>query len=149
MVEVKQLYQALIVEHSQSPENFRVLAGHTHCTEISNPVCGDEISLYARIEDGLIHEVTFHGSACAICMASASIMTREVTGLTLAAAEKLAIRFFAVIEGNNSNEGSDGEAVGHPDLLAFRGVARFPVRIQCAKLPWEALAELSVGGSVV
>ena len=148
MTELQQLYQELIVKYSQSPENFREIPGCTHSASMSNPLCGDDISVQACLEDGSVVDAAFQGVACAICMASASLMTREISGLKQSDVQELKSRFFSIFEEPNTAEALIWLDDNFPDLLAFKGVAKYPVRVQCARLPWEAVSR-ALDGAVV
>jgi nitrogen fixation NifU-like protein len=141
LADLKQLYQGLIVKHSQAPENYRELPGCTHQAARSNPLCGDEISVQVRIAGTCIAEAAFQGSACAICMASASLMTGALVGLELEEARKLDMKFCSMFEESTRQQSEDWLERHYPDLVAFGGIRNFPVRIRCAKLPWEALTD--------
>jgi nitrogen fixation NifU-like protein len=126
------LYQQLILEHGRTPRNFGSLPTATHRAERDNPFCGDHLTVSVRLASDRLAEVRFQGEACAVAMASASMMTVHVAEKTPAEAEALAARFFALV--------SDGVADAQlGDLGAFAVVAQFPVRVQCARLPWLAL----------
>ncbi|MFA7342960.1 MAG: SUF system NifU family Fe-S cluster assembly protein [Terrimicrobiaceae bacterium] len=127
-----ELYQAVLLQHSKKPRNFGPLENPTHAADGHNALCGDEISVALRIEGGTLAEAKFSGSACAICTASASIMTGEVKGLTCEAALALA--------GNFRLLAKDGTAPDVPKKLeVLGGVHQFPQRVKCAVLPWETL----------
>jgi nitrogen fixation protein NifU and related proteins len=127
-----ELYQAVLMQHSKQPRNFGPLEGATHSADGHNALCGDEISVALRIEDGAVADAKFTGSACAICTASASIMTGEVKGLTCDAVQTLAGNFRLLVK--------DGTGPDLPKKLeVLSGVHQFPQRVKCAVLPWETL----------
>lgn len=127
-----ELYQAVLLQHSKRPKNFGPLEGATHAADGHNALCGDEISVALRMNGDTVSEVKFSGSACAICTASASMMTDEIKGLTREAAETLASNFRLLAK--------DGDAAGIPaKLRVLGGVHQFPQRVKCAVLPWETL----------
>lgn len=127
-----ELYQAVLLQHSKQPRNFGPLEGATHAADGHNALCGDEISVALRVEDGSVADAKFTGSACAICTASASIMTGEVKGLTCEAARTLAGNFRLLVK--------DGAGPGLPKKLeVLSGVHQYPQRVKCAVLPWETL----------
>jgi nitrogen fixation NifU-like protein len=130
-----ELYQEVLLQHSRKPRNFGPLPGATHRAEGVNATCGDEISVELRLENESIREAKFTGSACAICTASASILTVEVTGQSGAEARELAdgFRRYAVT-GN-----ADPAIAARARLEVMGSVHRFPQRVKCATLPWEAL----------
>src|SRR5207244_9786134 len=107
----------------------------------NNPLCGDEISVHVHLSDGRLAEVAFEGSGCSISQASASMLTESVAGSTVEDAEALAGQFRGMMEGKVE---PDEETFG--DLMALRGVVKYPVRIKCAVLAWDVLQEaLSAG----
>ena len=127
-----ELYQAVLLQHSKKPRNFGPLDNPTHAADGHNALCGDEISVALRIENGTVAEAKFTGSACAICTASASIMTGEIKNLTCDDIEHLA--------GNFRQLAKDGTGPDVPTKLqVLGGVHQFPQRVKCAVLPWETL----------
>ena len=127
-----ELYQAVLLQHSKKPRNFGPLENPTHAADGHNALCGDEISVALRIENDTVAEAKFTGSACAICTASASIMTGEVQGLACTAALELAEKFRLLAK--------DGPGPDVPTKLrVLGGVHQFPQRVKCAVLPWETL----------
>ncbi|MDR5682997.1 MAG: SUF system NifU family Fe-S cluster assembly protein [Armatimonadota bacterium] len=129
------LYREIILDHYAHPRNRGRLDPADIAVEGANPSCGDEISVFARIRDGVIEEVSFEGRGCSISQASASMMTERVKGKTLADATALVDRFKAMMQG----QPVDAEEAG--DLAALQGVRKFPVRIKCATLAWVALQQ--------
>ncbi|MDR7571266.1 MAG: SUF system NifU family Fe-S cluster assembly protein, partial [Armatimonadota bacterium] len=103
--------------------------------EGANPSCGDEISVYARVEDGVIQDIRFEGRGCSISQASASMMTEQVRGKSLQEVKALIEEFKGMMQGRPAEEGRLG------DLVALQGVRRFPVRVKCATLAWMALLQ--------
>jgi nitrogen fixation NifU-like protein len=127
------LYRDVILEHNKRPRNFRALEGGCRA-EGSNPLCGDRLTVSLRIAGGTIQDAAFQGFGCAIAIASASLMTESVKGKTVAEALALFEQFLQMITA------PAGAPVGDlGDLKAFAGVRRFPVRVKCATLPWQAL----------
>ena len=131
------LYREVIMEHYRSPRNFRELDDATVSLTLTNPLCGDEITLYARIADDRIEDVTFLGRGCSISQASASLMTEAIKGKSLDEAVSIMSDFRGMMRGEPVE---DDESLG--DLLALSGVPKFPVRVKCAVLPWEALRQV-------
>ncbi len=126
------LYREIILDHYAHPRNRGKLDPADISVEGANPLCGDELSLSARVEDGVIQEVRFEGRGCSISQASASMMTEEMKGKPLGEARALVEQFKAMMHGQPSTlEGSD--------LAALQGVRKFPVRVKCATLAWVAL----------
>lgn len=134
--EFKELYQEIILEHNRSPRNFGVLEHATHVMEGRNPLCGDQYKIYMVIKDGIIKEVRFEGSGCAISKASASVMTTVIKGKTIAEAERYFTLFHKIVTGETDEE-ETFESAGK--IAAFAGVAEFPVRVKCASLAWHTM----------
>ena len=133
MSELRELYQEVILEHSKKPRNYGELPSANHHAEGYNPLCGDHYTIYVSEKDGVIDQIAFHGSGCAISKASASMMTQTLKGKTTAEADKIFNRFHDLVTGH----GSDGEELGK--LAVFAGVSEFPLRVKCATLAWHAL----------
>ncbi|MDE2058472.1 MAG: SUF system NifU family Fe-S cluster assembly protein [candidate division NC10 bacterium] len=136
MTDLRELYQEVILDHNKRPQNFRKLEDANRTAEGYNPLCGDQITVYVRVEDHVIKEIAFQGSGCAISKASASMMTGIVKGKTTAEAESLFGTFHRMVTAD-PEAASDLLAVGK--LAAFAGVREFPVRVKCATLPWHTL----------
>ena len=133
---LEELYKEVILDHYKSPRNKHELPSATTSCSKNNPLCGDEITVEARIEDGRVTEVAFQGSGCSISQASASMMTEAVTGRSLEEAMRLAGEFRGMMEGAvEPDEASLG------DLVALKGVVKYPVRIKCAVLAWDVLQD--------
>jgi nitrogen fixation protein NifU and related proteins len=133
MSDLQELYQEVILDHNRRPRNFRAL-DEGRKAEGYNPLCGDRLTVYLRVEDGVIKDATFQGSGCAISKASASIMTDAVKGKTVDEAEQLFERFHRAV---TAPIGAPVEDLGK--LSALTGVRQFPVRVKCATLAWYAL----------
>lgn len=131
---LRELYQEVILDHSKNPRNFREIDNASHDAKGHNPLCGDRLSLYIVLEDGVIQDVSFKGAGCAISTASASMMTEVLKGKTQAEAEELFGAFHSVVTGK---EGADEDALGK--LAVFAGVRDYPVRVKCATLAWHTL----------
>jgi nitrogen fixation NifU-like protein len=143
MDDLRELYQEVILEHNRKPRNFRVLADASHEADGRNPLCGDELTLYAKVKsttadgsDVIVEEVTFQGSGCAISKASASLMTDYVKGKSL---KEVAADFDRFHELVTSSPSSPAETDGLGKLAVFSGVREFPMRVKCATLAWHAL----------
>lgn len=134
MSELRELYQEVILDHNRKPRNFRRLEGASHAAEGYNPLCGDQITVYLDVQDGVIRQATFQGAGCAISKASASLMTSSVTGKPAADADALFRRVHAMLTG-----GTDGVARDVGKLAALAGVREFPARVKCATLAWHTL----------
>lgn len=144
MDDLRALYQEVILDHYKRPRHFGVLDDANRRAEGTNPLCGDQVTVYARVQDGVIQEVSFEGIGCAISTASASLMTEALTGKTLAEAEALHEVFHGLLTGSDA-EPADAE-LGKLEVLA--GVREFPVRIKCATLAWHALRAALEGAEV-
>jgi nitrogen fixation NifU-like protein len=127
-----ELYQQVILDHSRSPRNFKVLPDASHQAQGQNPLCGDQVQVYLRLDGDQIREVSFQGSGCAISKASASVMTTMLKGKTKAEAKALFDQFHATVTTGKSPNGEK--------LAVFAGVHKFPARVKCAILPWHAVA---------
>ena len=131
------LYQQLILEHYRNPRNKAALPENTVEIHMRNPTCGDEIKLQLRIEDGTIVEARFEGQGCSISQAAVSMMTQLVKGRSLDEADAVAERFKAMMHGDA--DAAKDRSMG--DLRALAGVSKFPVRVKCALLGFDALQE--------
>lgn len=131
--ELQDLYQEVILDHNRRPRNFRAMdAGRK--AEGYNPLCGDRITVYLNIDNGVIKDVSFQGAGCAISKASASLMTESVKGKTVEEAEALLKRFQQMI---TAPAETPIENLGKLKVLA--GVRQFPVRVKCASLAWHTM----------
>lgn len=135
--ELRELYRELILDHARSPRHFGRLEPVTHHASGINPLCGDKLELYLEVEGDRIRAASFEGSGCAISVASASLLTETVTGLTTADASAWSQRLSASLTG--TDEAVDGNDEGLGKLRALRGVREFPSRVKCATLAWRAL----------
>lgn len=133
---LRELYQEVILDHSKKPRNFREIENAGHQAKGHNPLCGDKVTVFARVKDGKIQEVGFQGAGCAISTASASMMTESLKGKTLEEAETLFEKFHDLVTGNLDLEGGT-EDLGK--LAVFAGVQEFPIRVKCATLAWHTL----------
>ena len=135
-VDMQDLYRELILDHSRNPRHFGRLKGATHTADGINPLCGDKLKLYLRVDaDGQIESSSFEGTGCAISVASASLMTDTVTGLP---ANKAEACFEAITARLTGGTVKDTE-VDMEKLRALDGVRDFPARVKCATLAWHAL----------
>jgi nitrogen fixation NifU-like protein len=135
MTNYKSLYQEVILDHNKKPRNFGTLAHPSHHAEGKNPLCGDHISVALSIDHEYIDCIAFQGESCAICKASASMMTSAVKGKSRADAEILIQEFLAMATGK-----LDIDSPNHIGRLAvFAGVCDLPTRVKCAILPWHTL----------
>lgn len=130
------LYEQVILEHNKSPRNFHEMEDATRRAEGMNPLCGDQFTVYLKLDGDKIADVSFHGAGCAISKSSASVMTTLLKGKTLKEAEALFVKFHKMITSDPETP-LDDEALGK--LAVFGGVRAYPVRIKCATLPWHAM----------
>lgn len=146
MSDLSELYQEVILDHNRSPRNFRKLEGANRAADGYNPLCGDKVTVYVREEDGVIKEISFEGSGCAISKASASMMTESLKGKTTAEAEKLFEKVHQMLTGEASPDPGSADL---GKLAVLSGVCQFPARVKCASLSWHTLhAALKGNGSV-
>ena len=136
MYDLEDLYQEVVMDHSMRPRNFRELEEASHTAEGFNPFCGDQITLYLKIEDGVIAEVAFQGAGCAISKASTSMMTEGVKGKSREEAGRIFDEFRRMVT-RSPGEDFDSDLLG--DLEILSGVSQYPVRIKCATLSWHTL----------
>ena len=145
MTNMRALYQEVILDHNRKPRNFGVLEGANRLAVGDNPLCGDNYMIYANLnDDGVIEEVSFHGTGCAISKAAASMMTVRIKGKTLEDAQELIEEFRMMLTGKLDPKGE--HSLGH--LTVFHGVSQLPQRIKCAVLPWHALQAAIEGEEV-
>ena len=144
-IEIADLYQEMIVDHSRRPRNFKRLETATHEAEGFNPLCGDKVKVYINIDKDIIRDIAFEGEGCAISKASASLMTESIKGKSRADVERLFSRFRDLATGAG---GTDPSGLGK--LAVFSGLRGFPTRVKCATLAWHTLrAALEQNSSVV
>jgi nitrogen fixation NifU-like protein len=137
------LYQEIILEHNRKPRNFREIEDADRKIEGRNPLCGDSLTLWVKLDNDKIADVSFRGQGCAISKASASLMTSAVKGKTVAEAEALFDRFHRLVKG----ELPESELQSLGSLRALAGVSKFPLRVKCASLAWHALHSAIEQGS--
>ena len=137
MPDLRALYQEVILDHSKKPRNYRVLEGADHRAEGYNPLCGDRVTIYLKVEGGKINDLSFQGSGCAIATSSASLLTEALKGKTLDEADALFEKFHALVTGEGDGKLADDASLGK--LAVFSGVAEFPIRVKCATLAWHTL----------
>jgi len=137
MFDLRDLYQEVIVDHNRSPRNFHAMDDATDTADGYNPLCGDRLTLYLKVDgDGVIEDVSFQGEGCAISTASASLMTEHLKGMRATEAERL---FEAFKRMATSDVGSDVDGAGLGKLAVLAGVREFPARVKCATLCWHTL----------
>jgi nitrogen fixation NifU-like protein len=136
MSELRDLYQQVILDHNRKPRNFRVLADADRTAEGFNPLCGDQLTLYLKVDGGVVTDAAFQGSGCAISRASASMMTASIIGKPAAEVDALFHRVHAMLTAETNG---DAERRDVGKLAVFAGVREFPGRIKCATLAWHTL----------
>jgi len=136
MSELDELYQEVILDHNKSPRNFRAMAHANRTAEGYNPLCGDHVTVFVQLEDGVIRDISFQGSGCAISKASASLMTAELKGKHESAAQALFENVHRMLTGDPSDDQAAGR-VGKLQILS--GVCKFPARVKCASLAWHTV----------
>lgn len=141
---LRELYQEIILDHSRHPRHFGPLEGANHVAEGYNPLCGDRVKLYLKVDgEDRIADVGFEGRGCAISVASASLMSEMLRGRTIAEAEKLMGGFLHLVRGEDAAD-LDAEAREHLEVMA--GVSAFPMRVKCATLAWHTMKSALEGG---
>jgi len=146
MSDLSDLYQEVILDHNRRPRNFRVIPDATRVANGHNPLCGDRLKLYLKLEGSRIADISFEGSGCAISKASASLMTDALKGQTIDDATVLFDRFHQIVT-TPIDQPIDEESVGKLAVLA--GVREFPARVKCASLAWHTLKAALTGVDIV
>ena len=136
MSDLRELYQEVILDHNRRPRNFRTIESANRHAEGYNPLCGDRLSLYLQVEDGVIKDASFQGSGCAISKASASMMTDSVKGKTVSEAREMFDQFQQMVTGS-ADRPVRAERLGK--CVVFEGVRNYPARVKCASLAWHTL----------
>jgi nitrogen fixation protein NifU and related proteins len=138
MSELTDLYQQVIIDHNRRPRNYGKLEGANRQAEGFNPICGDHLTLYLRLNGDVIDDLRFEGEGCAISKASASLMTDSLKGKTAAEAETLFERIHAMLT-SDCEVDLEAQAEELGKLAVFSGVREYPSRVKCASLSWHAL----------
>jgi len=136
MTALRELYQEVILDHNKSPRNYRRMEDADRKIDGYNPLCGDHFTLFVKIDNGIIADISFDGAGCAISKASASVMSAAVKGKTIEEAEELFRKFHSLVKGE-SDPLENFETLGK--LAAFSGVSEYPARVKCATLAWHTL----------
>ena len=136
MSELSELYQQVILDHNKKPRNFKKLEDAEFSAEGYNPLCGDQLTVYLNLDDGVVRDISFEGSGCAISKAAASMMTQAVKKKSKAEAEQLFQEFHSMVTGELDEEVEENHL---GNLKIFAGVRDFPVRVKCATLAWHTL----------
>lgn len=135
--ELRELYQEVILDHNRRPRNFARPEGTNREAQGFNPLCGDKVTLFAKVEGGILRELGFQGQGCAISTASASMLTESLKGRTEAEVRAIARLFHDMLTAEPGKAKAKAEGLGK--LAAFGGVSEFPMRVKCATLAWHTL----------
>ena len=135
MSDLGELYQEILLEHNSKPRNYRELEDFNCTADGFNPLCGDKVTLYLKVDDGIVTDVGFQGSGCAISRASASMLTQSIKGRSIANAQETFDAFHVML----TEPGADLDYDTLGDLETLSGVIEFPTRIKCAILAWHPL----------
>ncbi len=141
MPDLRELYQEVILDHHRQPRNCRKPADANRHADGFNPLCGDKVSIYMRVEDGIVRDIAFQGSGCAISTASASMMTEALKGKSEKDVARIFEHFHDLVTGQNS--AGEDSALGK--LEVFTGVRDYPVRVKCATLAWHTMRAALAG----
>ena len=145
-MDLKQLYQDIILDHGKSPRNFGKCIGYNSDAKGYNPLCGDLVQIYLKLDSKKrVEDVTFEGSGCAISMASASIMTDLVKGKSYEVAKKIIDSFLNMIKNSTEMESDDLNDDQKTKIMSLSGVKQFPMRVKCATLSWHTLISAMEG----
>jgi nitrogen fixation NifU-like protein len=137
MSTLSELYQNVILEHNRAPRNYRVIEDADGRAEGNNPLCGDQLTVWLKLDGEIISDLSFQGLGCAISRASASLMTGALKGKSRREAEELFQRFHRLVTGESMASDDTKETLGK--LAVFSGVSEYPSRVKCASLPWHTL----------
>jgi len=139
-MDLKELYQDIILEHGKSPRNFGKCVNHSHEAKGYNPLCGDQVHIYLKLnEKKNVDKITFEGSGCAISMASTSIMTELVKGKSFEVAKKIIDEFLNMIKSGSEMKTEDLNDDQKTKIMSLSGVKQYPMRVKCATLSWHTL----------
>ena len=139
-MDLKELYQDIILEHGKSPRNFGKCEKYTHEAKGHNPLCGDQVHVYLKLNNKKnLDNVTFEGSGCAISIASTSIMTELVKGKSLEIAKKIILDFLNMIKNTQQIKSNDLDEDQITKIMSLSGVKQYPMRVKCATLAWHTL----------
>ena len=133
-MDISDLYQEVILDHSKNPQNFGILDKYTCTAEGNNPMCGDQLTVYVDVKDDIISNVSYRARGCAISVASASIMSKTIKGKTLDEVYLLFDKFHRLCMGEDIEEDEDTEI-----LQVLSGVSKFRTRVKCATMSWHAV----------
>tara|TARA_Y100001938_G_scaffold147950_1_gene230391 strand:+ start:1096 stop:1518 length:423 start_codon:yes stop_codon:yes gene_type:complete len=135
-MDITDLYQEVILDHSKNPQNFGILNQYTCTAEGNNPMCGDSLTVYVNIENNVISDISYRARGCAISVASASIMSKIIKGKTIEEVDILFDKFHKLCMGEDIEDDDEIEM-----LQVLSGVSKFPTRVKCATMSWHAMKE--------
>ena len=141
-MDITELYQEIILDHSKNPQNFGILDKYTCTAEGNNPLCGDSLTVYVNIENNVISDVSYQARGCAISVASASIMSKIIKGKTIEEVDILFDKFHKLCMGEDIEDDDEIEM-----LQVLSGVSKFPTRVKCATMSWHAMKEATHSGN--
>ena len=145
-MDLKELYQDIILEHGKSPRNFGKCEKYTHEAKGYNPLCGDQVQIYLKLNnEKKVENLSFEGSGCAISIASTSIMTELVKGKTVEVAKKIIIHFLDMIKNTSEIKSKDLDEDQKTKIMSLSGVKQYPMRVKCATLAWHTLTSAIEG----
>ena len=145
-MDLKELYQDIILEHGKSPRNFGKCKKYTHHAKGHNPLCGDQIQVYLKLNnEKKVEDLTFEGSGCAISIASTSIMTELVKGKSIEIAKKIINEFLNMIKNTKEIKSDDLDDDQKTKIMSLSGVKQYPMRVKCATLAWLTLTSAMEG----
>ena len=146
-MDLKQLYQDIILEHGKSPRNLGKCEGYSHEAKGYNPLCGDKVHVYLKLHNGKkVEDLTFEGDGCAISLASASIMTELVKGKSFEETKEIMDAFLNMIKNTSEIQSNHLGEDEKTKLMSLSGVKQFPMRVKCATLSWHTLNSAMEGG---
>ncbi len=139
-MDLKELYQDIILEHGKNPRNFGKCEKYTHQAKGYNPLCGDQVQVYLKLNnEKKVEDLTFEGSGCAISIASTSIMTELVKGKSTEIAKKIIIDFLNMVKSTSEIKSNDLSEDQKTTVMSLSGVKKYPMRVKCATLAWHTL----------
>ena len=139
-MDLKELYQDIILEHGKSPRNFGKCEMYTHQAKGHNPLCGDQVQVYLKLNNKKkVEDLSFEGSGCAISIASTSIMTELVKGKSIETAKKIVTDFLNMIKNTSEIKSNDLDEDQKIKIMSLSGVRQYPMRVKCATLAWHTL----------
>ena len=139
-MDLKELYQEIILEHGKSPRNYGKCEKYTHQAKGHNPLCGDQVQVYLKLnKENKVEDLTFEGSGCAISIASTSIMTELVKGKSVKIAKQIIVDFLDMIRNTADIKSKDLDDDQKTKIMSLSGVKQYPMRVKCATLAWHTL----------